>query len=233
MKIEKLEPSQHRQGRWLVWLDDASIVRVGEGDVVSLGLYAGKELSGAEGEALMAAGERSRLMERAVGLLAQRPMSRRELLDRLCAPPRQKREKYPYDKLDDGPGPELLQAQREALRERAEDVADRLEDLGLLNDGEYARTVVRHYAAKGYGPRKLRDELYRRGVPREFWEEAMEEREPDEGQIDKLVRQKLRDAEPTRENLKKVSDWLARRGYGWGEISAALERYREEQEWDE
>lgn len=233
MKIEKLEPSQHRQGRWLVWLDDASIVRVGEGDVVSLGLYAGKELSGAEGEALMAAGERSKLMERAVGLLAQRPMSRRELLDRLCAPPRQKREKYPYDKLDDGPGPELLQAQREALRERAEGVADRLEDLGLLNDGEYARTVVRHYAAKGYGPRKLRDELYRRGVPREFWEEAMEEREPDEGQIDKLVRQKLRDAEPTRENLKKVSDWLARRGYGWEEISAALKRYREEQEWDE
>ena len=233
MKIEKLEPSQHRQGRWLVWLDDASIVRVGEGDVVSLGLYAGKELSGAEGETLMAAGKRSKLMERAVGLLAQRPMSRRELLDRLCAPPRQKREKYPYDKLDDGPGPELLQAQREALRERAEDVADRLEDLGLLNDGEYARTVVRHYAAKGYGPRKLRDELYRRGVPREFWEEAMEEREPDEGQIDKLVRQKLRDAEPTRENLKKVSDWLARRGYGWEEISAALERYREEQEWDE
>ena len=230
MRIEKLEPSQHRQGRWLVWLDDASIVRVGEGDVVSLGLYAGKELSGAEGEALMAAGERSRLMERAVGLLAQRPMSRRELLDRLCAPPRQKREKYPYDKLDDGPGPELLQAQREALRERAEDVADRLEDLGLLNDGEYARTVVRHYAAKGYGPRKLRDELYRRGVPREFWEEAMEEREADEGQIDKLVRQKLRDAEPTRENLKKVSDWLARRGYGWEEISAALDRVREEWE---
>lgn len=230
MRIEKLEPSQHRQGRWLVWLDDASIVRVGEGDVVSLGLYAGKELSGAEGEALMAAGERSRLMERAVGLLAQRPMSRRELLDRLCAPPRQKREKYPYDKLDDGPGPELLQAQREALRERAEDVADRLENLGLLNDGEYARTVVRHYAAKGYGPRKIRDELYRRGVPREFWEEAMEEREPDGDQVLALVRRKLRDAEPTRENLKKVSDWLARRGYGWEEISAALDRVREEWE---
>ena len=51
MKIEKLEPSQHKQGRWLVWLDDASIVRVGEGDVVSLGLYAGKELTAAEVEA--------------------------------------------------------------------------------------------------------------------------------------------------------------------------------------
>ena len=231
MRIEKLEPSQHRQGRWLVWLDDASIVRVGEGDVVSLGLYAGKELTAAEGEALAAAGERSKLMERAVGLLAQRPMSRKELLDKLSAPPRQKREKYPYDKLDEGPDLELLQRQREVLRERAEGVADRLAELGLLDDGEYARTVVRHYAAKGYGPRKIRDELYRRGVPREFWEEALEERETDESQLEKLARHKLRGAEPTRENLKRVSDYLARRGYGWDEISSALDRIREE-EWE-
>ena len=231
MRIEKLEPSQHKQGRWLVWLDDASIVRVGEGDVVSLGLYPGKELTGAEDEALCAAGERFRLMERAVALLAQRPMSRKELLDKLCAPPRQKREKYPYDKLDDGPDPALLEARRKALRERAEEVADRLTELGLLNDEEYARMVVRHYAAKGCGPRKLRDELYRRGVPLEFWEDAMDEREPDSGQIDKLARQKLRGAEPTRENLKKVSDYLARRGYGWEEISSALDRIREESEW--
>lgn len=231
MKIEKLEPSKHKQGRWLVWLEDASIVRVGEGDVVALGLYAGKELSDEEGEALAAAGGKSKLMERAVDLLSLRPMSRKELLDKLCAPPRPKREKYPYEKLDDMIDPEILQAQAETLRGQAEGVADRLTDLGLLNDGEYARTVVRHYAAKGYGPRKIRDELYRRGVPREFWEDAVEEREPDECQIDKLARQKLRGAELTRENLKKVSDYLARRGYGWEEISAALDRLREE-EWD-
>lgn len=228
MKIEKLEPSRHKQGRWLAWLDDASIVRVGEGDVVSLGLYPGKELTGAEDEALCVAGERFRLMERAVALLAQRPMSRKELLDKLCAPPRQKREKYPYDKLDDGPDPALLEARRKALRERAEEVADRLTELGLLNDEEYARMVARHYAAKGCGPRKLRDELYRRGVPREFWEDALEERAPDGDQVLELARRKLREKGPTRENLKKVSDYLARRGYGWEEISAALERIRAE-----
>ena len=231
MKIEKLEPSRHKQGRWLVWLEDASIVRVGEGDVVSLGLYVGKELTAAEGEALAAAGAHSKLMERAVGLLSLRPMSRKELLDKLCAPPRQKREKYPYDKLDDIPDRSVLQARREALREQAEAVADRLTELGLLNDREYAGMVARHYAAKGYGPRKIRDELYRRGVPREYWEDAVEEREPDESRIDKLARQKLRGAEPTRENLKKVSDYLARRGYGWEEISTVLDRIREE-EWD-
>jgi len=231
MKIEKLEPSKHKQGRWLVWLEDASVVRVGEGDVVSLGLYAGKELSDEEGGALADAGDRAKLMERAVGLLSLRPMSRRELLEKLCAPPRPKKGKCPYEKLDDGPDPELLQAQREALREQGSAVADRLTDLGLLNDGEYARTVARHYAAKGYGIRKIKDELYRRGVPREHWEDALGELEPDEGQIDRLARQKLRDGEPTRENLKKVSDYLARRGYGWEEISAALGRLREE-EWE-
>ena len=231
MKIEKLEPSQHKEGRWLVWMDDSSLIRVGEGDVVSLGLYAGKELSDDEADALVAAENRSKLMERAVELLSLRPMSRRELLDKLCARPRARRGKYPYEKMDDEPDPELLQDQRKAVREQAEGVADRLTELGLLNDEEYAHMVVRHYAAKGYGPRKIRDELYRRGVPREFWEDAMDEREPDENQIDKLARQKLRGAEPTRENLKKVSDYLARRGYGWEEISAALERLREE-EWD-
>ena len=229
MKIEKLEPSKHKQGRWLVWLEDASLIRVSEGDVVSLGLYTGKELTDAEAAALTAAGERSKLMERAVGLLALRPMSRRELLDKLCAPPRPKRGKYPYEKLDaeEAPDPDLLQVQREAAREQAEMVADHLTDLGLLNDGEYACTVVRHYAAKGYGPRKIQDELYRRGVPRELWEDALADRETDEGQLDQLARQKLRGAEPTRENLKKVSDYLARRGYGWEEIAAALDRIRE------
>ena len=211
-----------------MWLEDGSIVRVGEGDVVSLGLYAGKELSEAEAEALAAAETRSKLMERAVGLLALRPMSRRELLDKLCAPSRPKKGKYPYDKLDDVPDRSALQSRREALREQAEEVADRLTDMGLLNDGEYACTVVRHYAGKGYGPRKIRDELYRRGVPREHWEDALAEMETDDSQIDKLARQKLREAEPTRENLKKVSDYLARRGYGWEEISSALERIREE-----
>ena len=230
MVIQKLEPSRNKEGRWLVWLEDGSVVRVGEGDVVSLGLYAGKELSAAEGEALAAAGVRAKLMEQAVGLLSLRPMSRKELVDKLCAPPRPKRGKYPYDKLDDVPDPEALQSQREALLAQAESVADRLTELGLLNDGEYARTVARHYAAKGYGPRKLRDELYRRGVPREYWEDALAETETDDSQIDKLARQKLRGAEPTRENLKKVSDYLARRGYGWEEISSALERIREEYE---
>ena len=230
MVIEKLEPSKHKEGRWLVWFEDGSLVRVGEGDVVSLSLYAGKELTEDEAAALAAAAERGKLMERAVGLLALRPMSRKELLDKLTEPPRRRRKPNAKTVEPPEPDPDTLYRQSEALRESAEAAADRLEELGLLNDGEYAKTMVRHYAGKGYGVRKLRDELYRRGVPREYWEDALSEAEPDRDEVYGLARKKLRDGEPTRENLKKVSDYLARRGFGWEEITAALDRLRSEEE---
>ncbi len=221
MIIAKLEPSQHKPGRWLVWLEDGSLLRVGEGDVVALSLYTGKELEEHEAAALTAAAEHSKLNERAVALLSARAMSRKELVDKLSTPVR--RRKKPGEEAP-APDPETLE--REALRRGAEEVAGRMEELGLLNDREYAAAIVAHYTAKGFGARKLRDELYRRGVPREHWEDALGEADRDQDQLDELVRRKLRGAEPTRENLKKVSDYLARRGFGWEEISAALERYQ-------
>ena len=224
MKIAKLEPSKHVTGRWLVWFEDGSLLRVGESEVVSLSLYTGKELTEDEAETLAEAAGQSRLNARAVELLSARPMSRKELVDKLSAPARRRRK--PGEDAPE-PDPETLARERESLRRGAERAADRLEELGLLNDGEYARTVVRHYSAKGYGVRKLRDELYRRGVPRELWEDALAELEPDTSGVDRLLAQKLRGAEPTRENIKRASDYLARRGFGWEEISAAIERYRD------
>ena len=229
MRIEKLEPSQHRAGRWLVWFEDGSLARVGEGDVVALSLYAGKELDEQEAAALTAAARQSKLNERAVELLSARAMSRKELVEKLSAPVRRRKKS---GLVQAEPDPETLAREREALLASAEQAADRMEELGLLNDGEYAAAIVRHYSAKGFGERKLRDELFRRGVPREYWEDALAQPAETavEERLDELVRRKLRGAEPTREALKKVSDYLARRGFGWEEISAALERYAENQQ---
>lgn len=223
MRIAKLEPSQHKQGRWLVWLEDGSLLRVGEGDVVSLSLYTGKELSEEDGAALTAAAGHSRLNERAVELLSARAMSRKELVDKLSTPIRRKKKK---GEEETGPDPELLERQRGMLREQAEKVAARMEDLGLLNDVEYAAAIVRHYRAKGYGVGKLRDELYRRGVPTRLWDEALAQPYEGDSSLDRLVERRLRGAELTRESLKKTADYLARRGFGWEEISQALDRYR-------
>ena len=206
MRISKIAPSRRKDGRWLIWLEDGSLLRVGEAEMLDFSLHAGLELDDAAADRLLAAARKGRLREKALALLTARPMSRRELIDRLTACPRD-REKPPL-----------------ADEVQAAETADWLERLGLLNDAEYARTVVRHYSAKGYGPYKVRDELYRRGVARELWEDALAETADPCAAIDAFLRQKLKGAPTDRRELKKASDALARRGYHWSDISEGLRR---------
>lgn len=215
MKLSKLEPSARIEGRWLVWLDDGTLLRVGEADVVSFSLYAGMELDEEQLEGLRQAQEQAKMKNKALTLLSARPMSQRELERKLSAHPRKG---------------EQTEEQQEQQRDMAQQVAQRMAQVGLVNDREYASTVVRHYSRKGYGPAKIRDELYRRGVPREFWDEAMEELDQGDEKLRALVEKKLRGAVPTREELKKVSAYLARRGFGWEEISRVLREVEQEVE---
>lgn len=204
MKIAKLEPSKRVQDRWLLFLEDGSILRVGKNEMADFALHAGMELTEELAEALQNASQAGALKDKALDLLALRPMSRRELIKKLTA------------RKKDGTAPDEEQAQA---------VCDRLEELGLLNDEAYAKTVAEHYSAKGYGPRKVQDELFRRGVPREFWSGAMEETDRPDDAIDAFLLSKLKGRTPDRAELKKVSDALARRGYRWPDISAGLRRY--------
>ena len=197
MVIQELKPSRHVEGRWLAVLEDGSILRVGEGEVVSFALYAGKELSEEEADRLLDSARRGELKKRAIELLMRKPQSRKEL------------------------GRKLLEW--EASEEEAAAVCDRMEELGYLNEREYAGRIVRHYAAKGFGERKLRDELYRRGIPRALWDEALEQVEDNAPAIDAFLEKKLKGGHDPKA-VKKASDALARRGFSWSEISDALRR---------
>lgn len=199
MTISKLAPSKRVEGRWLAFLEDGTILRIGENEVLDFALYAGKELDEAEAARLLDSARRSGLRERALELLSRKPLSRRELERRL--------------------------QEWEAGEEETAAICDRMEELGYLNDADYAARVARHYSAKGYGERKLRDELYRRGVPRQLWDDALAQVQDPGEAIDAFVQKKLAGRTPDRKELKKVSDALARRGYSWSDISAALERY--------
>ena len=199
MVIQDLKPSKHIQGRWLALLEDGSILRVGENEVIQFALYRGKELTEEEAQALLDCARRSGLKEKALELLTRKPQSRRELERKL--------------------------QEWEAGEEESAAICDRLEELGFLNDQRYAAQVVRHYSAKGYGPRKIRDELYRRGVPRELWDQALDQAEDPAGAINDFLAKKLKGGRPAPKELKKASDALARRGYAWADISEGLRRY--------
>lgn len=135
---------------------------------------------------------------RALRIINARPMSREELRKRL---------------IEKGETPE-----------NAEACADWLCRMGLINDAEYAGSVVRHYAAKGYGSARIKQELRHHGVPREMWDEAMLQMPEQDAYLERFIRARL--SEPgDRAQVKKVSDALFRRGYSWEQIKHALNEF--------
>ena len=199
-KIEALEPSKHIQGRFLIRFEgERELLKVTENEVASFSLYSGRELEEDELAALQKAGSLSSAKARGARMLGERPLSRKELVRRLT---------------EKGETPE-----------NAEAAADCLADIGALDEAGYARSVVRHYSGRGYGVQRIRQELYRRGVPREFWEDAMEERSDPEERITAFLNQKMHGHENDPKQLKRAADALLRRGFRWEEIRAGLNRY--------
>ncbi len=205
MRIDALEPSKYIKGRYILHLADQSIVKVTDNEVVAFHLYPGKELEEETLAALREAAGESCAKGLAAKLIGHRPMSRKELLQKL--------------------------AEKGTSEEDAETAAQWLEELGALDDGAYACTVVRYYSQRGYGRKKLESELFRRGVPREFWEAAMLEAQPAEEGVRQFLESKLRGRDPTDpKEIKRVSDALLRRGYSWGQIKEGLRCYGAELE---
>ena len=185
---------------------DETEVKSTLGVVTELRLFSGKELDDRETEALIRDSRRALMREKALELVSQRQMSAKELSRKLR---------------DKG-----------ADEETADYCVQWILERGLIDEERYAAAIVRHYAAKGYGEGRIRQELMRRGVPRDLWEDALEQMPEDTTKLDRLVASKLRDPED-RDAVRKLSASLYRRGYSGEEIREALERARAAFEYEE
>ncbi|MEA4945937.1 MAG: regulatory protein RecX [Oscillospiraceae bacterium] len=203
------ELKQTSPERFTLLFSDGSELKATLNLVTDRFLRAGMEVNGEEYAALKEACACSLCQAHALRLIGSQALSRKGLLDKL---------------VQKGEDPE-----------NARRAVDYLAELGLLNDEDFAGIVVRHYAGKGYGPGRIRAELYRHGVPKELWDDALGGMPEQDEKIDKFVRARLTD--PTDKNqIKKIADGLTRRGYSWREIKAALERFKaalEDTEWSE
>ena len=201
MRIEEVKKSERKKGRFLVRLEDGDVLRVTEDELLRFGLRAGMELDGETLEALRASAKASSAKAAAANMIGSRALSKKELTKRLI--------------------------QKGSAEADAQAAADWLEDIGAVNDAEYAAALVRHYGGKGYGPARVREELRRRGVDRELWDEALEEMPDPEEILDRLIQRKCRGELSDPREKKRISDALMRRGFGWSEVRAAMGRYAE------
>ncbi len=202
MKITRIENSKHVQERVLVFLEEGDPLRITGHELLQFGLYPGMAFPPQLVVQLQAAGQRSESRVKAAQLASGRMLSRKELTDKLSRK---------------GIDPDT-----------AEETADWLESLGAVDDAAYAGVIARHYAASGYGPGRVRQELQKRGISRELWDDALSQLPDSADAIDRFLQKKLSGRTPDRATLKKLSDALLRRGFSWSDIRPALNRLGEE-----
>ena len=198
MRIERLESSKHKRGRVLVFLEDGACLKITEQELLDFGLRAGDDLNEATLTKLKEAAGISNVKATAADLIGKRAMSRASLEKKL--------------------------KEKGASEADARYAAEWLEAIGAINDADYAALLVRHCADLGYGPARTREKLYEKGVPRELWDDALDQL-PDNGeQIDRFLQSKLRGRTPDEREKKRLTDALLRRGYSWGDVKAAWNR---------
>ena len=207
MKIEKIERSKHKQERILVVLEGGDLLRITSDELLHFGLYAGLDIDGETVVELQKAAAHSETRVRAANMISARPLSKKELSRRLR---------------DKG-----------ASEADAADAADWLEGIGALDDAAYAAMLVRHYSAMGYGMAKIRDELYRRGIPKELWDEALSLSPDAETVIEKVIAQKTKGTALDEKERRKLFEALLRRGFSRQDVKEALGRLGETMEEEE
>lgn len=198
MRIDRIEASKHKRGRVLVFLEDGACLKITEQELLDFGLRAGDQLDEAALSRLKEAAGVSNVKAAAADLIGKRAMSRAALEKKL--------------------------KEKGASEAEARYAAEWLEAIGAINDADYAALLVRHCAQLGYGPARIRDKLYEKGVPRELWEDALDTLPDQSEDVDRFLRSKLRGELPDEKEKKRLTDALLRRGFSWGDVRAAWNR---------
>ena len=101
-----------------------------------------------------------------------------------------------------------------------------LEKMGIVDDEEYARLIVSHYIARGYGLARIKDELYKRGIQKELWDDSLAGIDDNEvlDAADVFLQKKLRD-DFDQSDIKRASDALLRRGFTFEQAKSAINKY--------
>lgn len=207
MRIKELRRSAGRNGRVRIVFEDGSVLSVLPSVEAEFALFPGMELEDAEAETLRRAAGAASAKDRAVRIISATGVTQAELRRRLV--------------------------QKGESEQDAAAAADWLRELKLLDDAEAARQIVARGVARGYGEGRIRQMLYEKRVPKQYWDEALRGMPPMDEALERFLAGRLRGS-TDRKDLERAAQAAARRGFGWNEIKAALARVSDaESDWEE
>ena len=139
-----------------------------------------------------------RAYNKGLDFLSRRPYGTKELIKKLC--------EKGHDK------------------ESAQKACERLTELGLLNDEEYARILANDLLErKSYSIKRIKQELAFRGIDREIIENTVDSLDNDpQRSIIILVKKKYINKLNDEKGKKRTIDALLRLGYSYSDIKSAL-----------
>lgn len=187
-----------RRGRLSeVYIDGEPAVRVDSDTLLLSGHRAGQKITDEQLHALITQSAEKRAKEKALWLLGHRAHTRQELFDKLS---------------------------RDVTPQAAEQAVARMEALGYLDDGDFARRYAAElFTRKGYAARRVMQALLQKGIEKELAAEAVETLVPDPSeQIEELLRGKLGETLRRENGRDKVVAALRRNGFSWSEIRPCL-----------
>jgi regulatory protein len=192
---------RERRGRARIFVDGEFWAEIDADVAVERGLREGVALGLEELEEARVAGERALAMNRALGFLGYRARSEKEVRDRL--------RRYGY-------GDQTVEV-----------VVERLEELGYLDDEDFARLVAREKARK-YGPRRVLGELRKSGVDAETAQDAVDEEFAERSELEEAfsAAERRYNRGGSEAEARKVYGFLMRRGYSAEVCSEVAREYR-------
>ena len=195
MTITAIEP--RRRQMCALFIDGEYVMNLDAQTLIENRFDVGREIDDDElGEIIEKSNER-RAKDKALWLISYRSHSKKELFDKL---------------------------RRDFDEASAQKAVDRMQELGLINDGEFAKAYARKLVyGKKMALRAAELELRRKGIDNITAEQVLSDLEYDaQTQIIEFISKKYRNIEDEKVRRRAVAA-LQRKGYGWDDIKQAIE----------
>lgn len=144
-----------------------------------------------------------RAKEKALWLISGRDYSKKQLIDKI---------------------------KKDSTAETAEEVCERMEELGLVNDENYARRYASDLLnIKKMSKRGAKYKLIEKGIDKDLCDEILDEFDVDPvEQIVEIIEKKYSGKLEDEKDRRRTVAALQRLGYGWGDIKSAISAFEEE-----
>ncbi len=200
MLITAIEP--RRKGLSALFIDGEFAMNLDTQALLENRFDVGRDISDEDLKEMIELSNERRAKEKALWLISYRSHSKKELKDKI---------------------------RRTCDDSSAEKAVERMEELGLVNDEEYARQFARKLLLqKKMARRAAMLEMSRKGIDKETAEAALDEVDVDYREnIRYIIEKKYRDIGDEKIKRRAVAA-LQRLGYGWDDIRAVLSEYEED-----